>query len=74
MAEVTRELIDHLELEATVVGPAPAPISKLRGKYRYHFLLQADNDVPLVELVRRVQANAPQTAEAQFVYDIDPLD
>ena len=74
LADVSRELIEHLELDATVVGPAPAPISKLRGKHRFHFLLQADAAVPLVELVRRIQANSPSAENVQFVYDVDPLD
>src|SRR5690606_16399798 len=35
-----------------VLGPAPAPISLLRGRYRYRFLLLAGKQVAIQELLR----------------------
>ncbi len=32
---------DKLGVEVRLLGPAPPPIAKLRGKFRFHILLQA---------------------------------
>ena len=71
--EHTREKLGH---EVRILGPAPPPISKLRGKYRFHILLQATEAGPLGETIRKATEKfvIPEKDDIQFVIDIDPMD
>ncbi len=56
----------------TVVGPAEAPITKLRGKFRYHFLLQGPDEEPLHAWIRHIEARLPELKDVQHIVDFDP--
>ncbi len=62
--------------EVRILGPAPPPIAKLRGKFRFHVLLQSTDAAVLGETIRRTVANftIPAKEEIQYVIDIDPMD
>jgi len=78
-----QKMMDNLEqsrqklgVEVRLLGPAPPPIAKLRGKFRFHILLQAKHSGELGETIRRATmaiAN-PAKDDIQFVVDIDPMD
>ncbi|NCN95673.1 MAG: primosomal protein N', partial [Bdellovibrionales bacterium] len=56
------------------LGPAPAPLSRLRGKYRFQVLLKAPKPQMLKEFCRRVLGDEkwiPSGTKVQV--DIDPL-
>lgn len=57
-----------------VLGPAPAPIARLRGMFRFHALLQAPEGPTLRELVRGSLPALTPPREVQFAIDVDPLD
>lgn len=65
-----------LEAEVRVLGPAPPPIGKLRGKFRFHILLQSTDNAKLGMTVRMATAELrpPAKDDIQFVVDIDPID
>lgn len=65
-----------LGVEVRILGPAPPPITRLRGKYRFHILLQSTNSAHLGETIRKAtdQLKAPDQSAIQFVVDIDPVD
>lgn len=67
---------DKLGHEVRILGPAPPPISKLRGKYRFHILLQAVAAPPLGEVIRTATDKfvIPEKDDVQYVVDIDPID
>ncbi|MFK7734601.1 MAG: primosomal protein N' [Pirellulaceae bacterium] len=60
--------------ECRILGPAPPPLYKLRGKFRFHALLQAENAAILNKLIVRTVADVKPPKDVQFVIDIDPLD
>jgi primosomal protein N' (replication factor Y) (superfamily II helicase) len=57
-----------------LLGPAPAPIERLRGRYRYRFLLRSQDRAALREvaklLVRRIDEGL---APARASLDVDPV-
>lgn len=60
--------------QVDLLGPAPAPLPRLRGAYRYHLLLKG----PVRRAVREVAARAAAWAErpppgVRVILDIDPL-
>ncbi|MGE0761036.1 MAG: primosomal protein N' [Pirellulaceae bacterium] len=57
-----------------LLGPAPAPIAKLRGFYRFHLLLMGA-DGPLVrELARDACDGISRGEDIQWMADVDPVD
>ncbi len=67
---------DKLGAEVRILGPAPPPISRLRGKYRFHILLQSTDNRLLGQTIRLATAelHPPPKEDIQFVVDIDPMD
>ncbi len=67
---------DKLGHEVRILGPAPPPMSKLKGKYRFHILLQAVASGPLGEVIRTATNKfvIPEKDDVQYVVDIDPME
>ena len=55
-----------------VLGPAPAPLYILRGKYRQRLLLKADRSVNVQDLVRRWLAATQIPRKVRVQVDVDP--
>jgi primosomal protein N' (replication factor Y) len=58
--------------EIEVLGPAPAPILKLRGRYRWQILLKGKHAPSLLALAAGAQALIPRTSRARLHIDVDP--
>ncbi len=74
LATEARELVVHHALHATqVVGPAPCPIDRIRGRWRWHFLLKSSRAVELGRLVRHFARHHEQPAGGlRLEIDRDP--
>ncbi len=55
-----------------VLGPAPAPMARARGRYAFHVFVRADDDATLAERVQRVDPRPG--AGARVRVDVDPYD
>jgi primosomal protein N' (replication factor Y) len=55
-----------------VLGPAPAPIEKLRNRYRWQILLKGKQSPPLRELARQARALLSRTRAVRLHIDVDP--
>ncbi len=63
--------------EITVLGPVEAPISKLRGKYRYQILVKARAPGVgqyLLREVERAKRPGSKYKGVQIIFDVDPYD
>jgi len=60
------------EAEATVLGPAPCPIERIRGRWRWHLLVKTPDAALLTRLVGYVAAKAPVRPPIRLVVDRDP--
>ncbi len=58
--------------DVRVLGPAPAPLGKLRGEYRVQFLMKSANRKRMRQVLLDVLARRPDVARRTIV-DIDPL-
>jgi primosomal protein N' (replication factor Y) len=56
-----------------LLGPAEAPVFKLKGYYRYHFQLQSPSAAALHQLLRAVTPTLRPPAGIEFTLDIDPF-
>jgi primosomal protein N' (replication factor Y) (superfamily II helicase) len=59
---------DHLR----VLGPAPAPFARLRGKYRHRLMIQAPRNVNLSSVLKRWLANVKMPRNLRLLIDVDP--
>jgi primosomal protein N' (replication factor Y) len=74
VAERLTAALDEHEARARVLGPAPCPFSKLRGKYRFQIQLQGPDSDKLRASVRSATADLKTPDEIQWIVDVDPLD
>ncbi len=74
IAEQITSAASLLESDVTLLGPATAPVEKLRGKFRYHMLLNSGNAGVIQKVVRRAQTTIKSIDDVQWIVDIDPQD
>ena len=74
VATLLREAAKSGGHDARILGPAPAPVAKLKKNYRYHIQLAATNLEPIQQLWREIADDVPRVAGVEHVIDVDPLD
>ena len=57
-----------------VLGPAPAPFARLRGKYRFQIQVQGPDGNVLRDVLRRIESEVHAPDDVQWIIDVDPLD
>jgi primosomal protein N' (replication factor Y) len=59
------------ELPIELLGPAPAPVSRVRGRYRWHVMLRSTDRDYLIRLVKQALDAVPSARRGLSV-DVDP--
>jgi primosomal protein N' (replication factor Y) len=62
---------NYLE-QIEVLGPAPAPIEKLRNRYRWQLLLKGKQSHTLLEFAGQARRFAPRSRHVRLHIDVDP--
>ena len=78
---VSQRIADHArtteqvrERTVEIMGPAPAPLARLRGRYRYRVLLRAAERPPLRQVLHVLAREIPHLdRRARTVIDVDPV-
>ncbi len=67
-------LVQHAPHDAAVhiLGPAPAPLSKLRNQYRFRILVRTDRHIHLQKMLRQWLAAVKLPSAVRLKVDIDP--
>ncbi len=74
LARVVRGLAVHRSGDVMVLGPAAAPIARLRGRYRFRFLLRGRQLRPVRHAAQAVAARIDAgIGNARAVVDVDPV-
>jgi primosomal protein N' (replication factor Y) len=60
-------------VEARLLGPAEAPVFRLKGCFRYHFQLQSPSPAVLHKLLRAALPALNPPAGVEFTLDVDPF-
>jgi primosomal protein N' (replication factor Y) (superfamily II helicase) len=55
-----------------ILGPAPAPIEKLRNRYRWQLLLKGKQSSSLLDLAKRAREALPRSRTVRLHIDVDP--
>ena len=77
--QIANHLLDQLEVlksdrfpSVEIRGPVPAPLAKIRNRFRWHFLLRSEEVGELRELIQcAVTATSPTNID--LIVDIDPM-
>ena len=56
-----------------ILGPAPAPIIKIRNLYRFHLQLRSPHSRPLQSLANTVPGQHPPPHGIELAIDVDPI-
>jgi primosomal protein N' (replication factor Y) len=59
--------------EVRLLGPAEAPVFRLKGFYRYHFQLQSPSAGSLHQVLRRVMPSLNPPTGVEITLDVDPF-
>ena len=73
-SEVAEALRAVLPEDWELLGPVPAPLSRVKDRHRWHVLLKAPAGAPVPDVVRRGLANLKKARGVTVAVDIDPLD
>lgn len=60
------------DLNITILGPAPAPLSYVRGRHRWRFLLKTDRKAPLQKFIKTWLDSQKLPSSVRVTIDIDP--
>ncbi len=74
IATLLREAASASDLDVRILGPAPAPIGKLKKNYRYHVQLAATRLDLIQGLWRTVGDKIPRASGVEHIVDVDPFD
>jgi primosomal protein N' (replication factor Y) len=74
LAQRLRQAIEASQFDARLLGPAPAPIAKLRGKYRFQLQLQSADAGRLHQALVTATTGLKPPEHVQWIVDIDPLE
>ncbi len=72
VAQVTLSACDGRGI--SLLGPAPAPLEKIRSHWRYHILCKAPSASLLQNVMQRVKSSLPEQKKARLIFDLDPQD
>ncbi|MFH1238600.1 MAG: primosomal protein N', partial [bacterium] len=74
LGEAFKTTFSRSKSKVSVLGPAPAPLVKLRSFYRWQILLKGEDADLMREAVRRVLADEKLPRGLKVSLDVDPLD
>jgi primosomal protein N' (replication factor Y) len=72
--EKLKAATEAAKIEHRILGPAPCPIARLRGLFRFHVLTSSPAGDTLRACVRAVTESLEAVEGVQWVVDVDPLD
>jgi primosomal protein N' (replication factor Y) len=73
LARLIKRRISKEHAKVLLLGPVPCPLTRLRGRYRYHILLKGQQPFQIQRLLGPIK-EAYKVRGVHMRYDIDPLD
>lgn len=73
LANALRATFLAQKIGGSVLGPAPAPLSKLRGRYRWHILVKTPSPGRMQQVLSQTLASVPPEIRQGVTVDVDPM-
>jgi len=71
--EACRAVLEEHGLEVEIVGPAAAPLARLKGRYRWHLLLRSPEHDQIRQAVAGTREHFREPRQVTLTIDIDPV-
>jgi len=71
--KLAKKILSLNDENATILGPAPCPLSKISKNYRFHLILKAKNNLILNKLLHRCKLQEKTKGKIYLEIDIDPI-
>jgi primosomal protein N' (replication factor Y) len=68
-----QKLAQATPLQVRLLGPAEAPVFRLKGYYRFHFQLQSPSAGQLHQVLRAVLPALRTPSGVEYTLDVDPF-
>ncbi|MDD2709893.1 MAG: primosomal protein N' [Verrucomicrobiae bacterium] len=72
-ARLRQSLEEKIGSSLRILGPCPAPLSRLRDKHRVHLLLRDSRNKRQKQIVREILASLPRSTDVLITANVDPL-
>ncbi len=63
---------DRHKYKVEVLGPAPAPIARVKDNFRWHLIVKADNSENLSTILKNIESENRHSKKVQMMIDVDP--
>ena len=63
---------DRHKDKVEVLGPAPAPIARVKDNFRWHLIVKADNSENLSTILKNIESENRHSKKVQMMIDVDP--
>ncbi len=73
IADRVTDTLDSLQITARVLGPVPAPISRLQGRFRFHMLIQAADRNAVAARLGQLKTETVPPDDTQWIIDADAV-
>jgi primosomal protein N' (replication factor Y) len=74
IAERVSAALNQQQADARVLGPAPCPFARLKGRYRFQIQVQGPDGQQLRAAVAQAMADLEPPENVQWIVDVDPVD
>jgi len=74
IVKMLRGIIKEQGLPIRLLGPAPAPILRLRKYFRFHFQLSSAKIADILQLWKTARSQLKPHADVEMAIDVDPMD
>jgi primosomal protein N' (replication factor Y) len=71
-AKALKEATSAEGLAVQLLGPAPAPIERIKSRYRWHLLVKAPNHSTLSKVLQAID-RLPESIRTELTVDVDPM-
>ncbi len=73
IATLCGDAVKAQSLDVRLLGPAPAPVSRIKGQYRFHVMLAAPPGDVVRALWRQVASQLSPRDAVEWTIDVDPI-
>ena len=74
LKDAVRALISEEKLPIQILGPAPAPLAKLKSLHRAHLLFKSANPKALHRILTMMKNQKRSSRAVKIIFDMDPMD
>jgi len=73
VGDILRAQVRELDPDISILGPAPAPLSKSNGFYRYHLQITAPSIPRIRDLWLPSVTKFPKSNDVEYTIDVEPM-